>query len=402
MFRRLRSKIIMSFCLLMGAGGLFTTVLVQESVSRAVAASVDRNASALAQTLAVQLTRPLAYSDQLATKQILVRVRKTSRDIVYLFIVDAEGRITGHSFSGSGFPRDLLMLVNETSSKTIHVETGVVRDVSIPIAGGVLGTLHIGSSMTWAEQATLEAVEDVMAMTVLAVVVGIVGILILAQLITRPILALTGAARHMGKGGAFTTTPVTGRDEVAELAVAFNQLVAQVQARISESNELRAYVENVIDHLESSIIVMEESGVIEYANRTATEWHGDLVGQSSEDCLEDKRPNLQDSTRHVLMTGESCKTFYSAPSGRIYELSYLPMEGGDGRRMVIERASDITEQRQMADRLQRAERLAVAGELAAGIVHTINNPLDGVRRAIQLAPQALDDTNRTKKLLDLA
>jgi len=402
MFRYLRSKIILSFCLLMIAGGMLTTVLVKKDLSKAVAGLVDQNTLALAQALAMELIEPLAYSDNIEVKQILVRTQKSSKEIEYLFIVDPDGRVIGHSFPGGGFPLDLLKLAKESAPAELRTETGMLRDVSVPIADGTLGRIHIGLSMTWTHRVTLGVVRDVMSMTALAMVVGILGITLLAHLITRPILELTENAKRMESGGSFVATPVKGGGEVAELAIAFNRLVSQIHERISESNVLRAYVENVIDHLSSSVIVVGESGVVEYANSTATDWYGELVGASYKETLAKHRPNFLESVQRVLETGEGHQELYSTSSGNTYQLDYQPMAGESARRLVLEKATDLTNERQMTDRLHRAERLAVTGDLAAGVVHSINNPLDGVRRAIHLLPRALEDENRTNNLLALA
>jgi len=78
------------------------------------------------------------------------------------------------------------------------------------------------------------------------------------------------------------------------------------------------------------------------------------------------------------------------------------MVGRDGRRSVVESSLDVTQQRELLERAQRAERLAVAGEIAAGVVHTINNPLDGVRRALELAAKNPADHERVAKMLGIA
>lgn len=46
--------------------------------------------------------------------------------------------------------------------------------------------------------------------------------------------------------------------------------------------------------------------------------------------------------------------------------------------------ADVTQRRQAADALLRAEKLAVAGRLAASVAHEINNPLEGVANMLYL------------------
>jgi polar amino acid transport system substrate-binding protein len=54
------------------------------------------------------------------------------------------------------------------------------------------------------------------------------------------------------------------------------------------------------------------------------------------------------------------------------------------------------------ERLERADRLAAIGTLAAGLVHDIRNPLVSVRTFIQLLPERLEDEEFRTKFRELA
>src|SRR5690606_37111970 len=57
----------------------------------------------------------------------------------------------------------------------------------------------------------------------------------------------------------------------------------------------------------------------------------------------------------------------------------VPVLDGDGRRYRIAGiCSDITEQKQLEEELQRAKRIEAIGYLAAGIAHEINTPIQYV------------------------
>jgi two-component system NtrC family sensor kinase len=81
---------------------------------------------------------------------------------------------------------------------------------------------------------------------------------------------------------------------------------------------------------------------------------------------------------------------------------YVPFQGDGHTGTVIVTSLDVTDKNKLAQRLHRAERLAVAGEVAAGVVHTINNPLDGVRRALEMGRRDPALGKRTSEMLALA
>src|SRR6266852_6295607 len=61
---------------------------------------------------------------------------------------------------------------------------------------------------------------------------------------------------------------------------------------------------------------------------------------------------------------------------RYYRITKIPMrQDGHDISHVITIGEDITEWRQAQQRLTETEKLAAVGQLAAGVMHEINNPL---------------------------
>lgn len=83
-----------------------------------------------------------------------------------------------------------------------------------------------------------------------------------------------------------------------------------------------------------------------------------------------------------------------------YRSSLLPLPGEPepGRLVVFE---DVTRLRELEAAIHRSERLAVVGELAAGIAHELRNPLASISGAVQLLSRGdgLDPEDRT--LMDI-
>ncbi len=101
-----------------------------------------------------------------------------------------------------------------------------------------------------------------------------------------------------------------------------------------------------------------------------------LIGQRCHSlwCLEEE-PCALCSAQQALQTGQLANNMVTLPDGRILESRALPLHDSTGAvTRVISMKRDVSEQKRLQDEAARASRLAVLGELSAGVAHEINNP----------------------------
>jgi len=79
-----------------------------------------------------------------------------------------------------------------------------------------------------------------------------------------------------------------------------------------------------------------------------------------------------------------------------------PLRGGDGKPVgVVAIFQDLTERRQVEERLRRADRLAALGQLAANIAHEVRNPLAAISGSVEVLREDLTINGTGRELLDI-
>jgi two-component system, NtrC family, sensor kinase len=140
-----------------------------------------------------------------------------------------------------------------------------------------------------------------------------------------------------------------------------------------------------IDSLPVGIYVVDRDYRVVLWNRkreTGTQGlrRGDVLGQKVFDVLRRQLPGtLQGEFDAVFTTGAvrvSEQEVHVDHDVRIYRTSRLPMRlAGDVISHVITIGEDVTETRSIQRSMHQTEKLAAVGQLAAGVMHEINNPL---------------------------
>ena len=163
------------------------------------------------------------------------------------------------------------------------------------------------------------------------------------------------------------------------------RLEVEVEVRTAEIDRERRFTDKIIDSLPVGLYVIDREYRIQAWNRKReTGMQGvsrdEALGRTIFEILHRQPAEmLRREFDDVFTTGRIQEyQMESLATGelRTYRISKIPMRLGDsGVTHVITIGEDVTDWREAQSRFAHAEKLAAIGQLAAGVMHEINNPL---------------------------
>jgi PAS domain S-box-containing protein len=188
------------------------------------------------------------------------------------------------------------------------------------------------------------------------------------------------------------------KKELERFNKALQEEVSQVAAR---EIELRIYNEKIINSVSSGVIVVREDGIITTLNPEAERalglTHDDAVSTNMNDY--ERLLPLWQKMKKCIMANDLIKrgevTITNAAGKSIpIGLSISPIRGTGSRFNGCAAVfKDLSEIRELEQKLKHSERLSYLGKMASWIAHEIRNPLTAIDGFAQLLLSAKDTAN---------
>ncbi|MBI2894619.1 MAG: PAS domain S-box protein [Deltaproteobacteria bacterium] len=204
-------------------------------------------------------------------------------------------------------------------------------------------------------------------------------------------LALHQAGHFYGILNVEYAEPVTLPNGDHEVVVALSQLLASSLRNaqvLRETQYLREYLEKLLDNANAAIMVVGPDRKVQVVNRALER----LVGDTREGLVGRDLLNLLPETERHRVQGIFSAALRREPSSNV-EVQVFRKGGGVARLAlntaailspehdvegVVAVGHDLTEIRELQEKIIQSEKLATLGQFAAGIVHELNNPLTSI------------------------
>jgi len=244
---------------------------------------------------------------------------------------------------------------------------------------------------------------------------GILSLLIIflfSRTISGPILKLSEASVEIGKGNLDSKVEIASRDEIGQMAGAFNTMASQIKEYITTQNRseeaLRrseAKAKALFNAIPDMIFRISREGFfLEYEtehNRSTLVPPSEFIGASIREIMPS---DVAEKTLHhidrALQDGE-LQSFeyklYLNGTHRHYEARIV--KSGEDEVLAIVR--DITEHRRLEEQLFHAQKMEAIGTMAGGIAHEYNNILTAIMGFGEILRDNLDSDNPLRGYADL-
>ena len=193
--------------------------------------------------------------------------------------------------------------------------------------------------------------------------------------------------------------------------------VGVVSGRLSEKlheqeigySELRIFHEYIVQSISSGLITTDLAGKITSFNRSASEMTGlhphEVIGATWWDLF--SWNDIQNRYRDLSVTGSSQRFEGEIQNKRgercLLGVTISPLRNEQGAKIgVIGTFQDLTQLRNLEEEMHKKERLAMIGEMAAGMAHEIRNPLASLSGSIEVLKKELRLTDENMKLMEIA
>jgi len=251
MARENRKKIGLRFKFSLLIGGLVLLITVGISVvlsfvmveheKRALAEQMMEKAELSLSSMAAVAREGLLNEDDLLLLSVIAKTMENT-DIRYSAIIDTEKRVIAHSdmgLQGSVLSEDFPRRAAESAEKVVSPaftpeELLEVYDLGMPVqfAGTRIGTVLLGYSsesiFRTIGAARRKNLVNTVIITIITIVVGILGAVILATVTITPIKELAAGVNIIGGGNLEHRIHVRARDEIGMLADEFNRMTSRL------------------------------------------------------------------------------------------------------------------------------------------------------------------------------
>jgi len=265
--------------------------------------------------------------------------------------------------------------------------------VAVPISyqDEILGVARVSLLLTAVENVVRQVTVSIIIAMAVAMALVILAAWIIARITTRPIRRLTVASKRIASGELGQKITIEAKDEVGELAHAFNEMSAKTKELVEAISEDKTRLATILDNMADGVIMTDAGGNISLANRAAENIFN-IKEAENKPLIEAVRDHEVDELLKLCLKTDKTQAvqYESVTSKRYLRAIAIPVIHNESRGVLL-LFQDLTELRN----LQTTRR-----ELIGNISHEFRTPLAGIKAMVEtLGGGAVDDKKAARDFL---
>src|SRR5262249_11570663 len=326
-FVSLRTKLLIGTVLIIAGLMAAVTAVVEHRQRTTIIEEVHRRGTAMAEGLAGVSAGALLLYNFTALEQNVVRFDQET-DVAYAVILDRLGQVVAHSRNPGAVgstPSDPVSLRALDAAPTLQETAGpdgeALYDIAVPILveGSRWGTVRLALSRHGVDAEIASTRRELAALAAVALVLGSLATAVVARRITRPARQLADGVAAIARGELDQRIDPGRPDELGRLAVAFNEMAAQLRQhrtdlevadaalrqRFAELSDLQSYTDDILRSFMNGLVTLDLDGRVITVNPAAETLIGSpagaLTGKPATDVFH-RMPELRDLLLDTLRT----------------------------------------------------------------------------------------------------
>ncbi len=235
------------FVLILLVGTTFAFYIITiKFINKQIVDEVIKRAEALSQSIAASAGYSFLSKDLLGLDNIVFQLKESNPDVVYLAIIEPDNKVIVHSdikkkgeHVRPAQGKILEKRRNGMSVMEVRGEKGTIFEIIAPIIfmEAEVGAVILGINKSVLENAQGATRHRILQVFAVILCLGILGILFLSSLLTRPIHELSDGVKELKEGKRRRLLNIYSKDELGRLTESFNEMGEQITDQKQRLNE---------------------------------------------------------------------------------------------------------------------------------------------------------------------
>lgn len=279
-------------------------------------------------------------------------------------------------------------LANSSSPKG---ETGSYSIIGVPLhlSGQENGAVFIYQSLKVMKETTRSTTKFILLVAGVAIILTTIFAFFLSTRITAPLRKMREAAFEVARGKFDTKVPILSRDEIGELATAFNQMGRQLKYNMHALSQEKEQLASILSSMADGVVTFNRDGTILITNPPADRflqyWYYE-TGNSGVNN-ESVPTKVMDLFQQAVDT-EKEQVGEISLQGRHWVILVSPLYSNQFIRGAVAVVRDMTEERKL-DKLRK--------DFIANVSHELRTPISMLQGYSEAIVDDIAETEEEKK-----